>query len=333
MRTRPLARAVAFSAAIALLSAASPAAADDQAVATELFNAGRDLMRQGDFAAACPKLAESVRLEPTVGALAKLAFCEEHERRLVSARARWEQALNLARSAHDAREGEAAREFARVDASVPKLLLHARVAPPPSATIQVDDLRLGLASLGVPLAVAPGPHAIEVSAPGKMSWSTTAEGGSKGGTIAIEIPPLEDAPAPPSVDIAPPMPAPPLSSAERAHAAAAPRPLGPWREAGLGVAAAGGVVLGIGAVLGIVAIEQKFGAQCAGTSCPSDASARQLEGAQSSANRSTEAFVVGGILAAGGLSLWLLGPRASEPSAPQIEARAGVGALSVRGRF
>ena len=42
-------------------------------MATELFNAGRDLMTAGNFAAACPKLAESARLDVKVGTLGKLA--------------------------------------------------------------------------------------------------------------------------------------------------------------------------------------------------------------------------------------------------------------------
>ena len=83
---------------LALLGPVAPtvARADDEAVATQLFNAGRDLMKQGDYASACPKLAESARLKPTVGALARLAACEEHEKRLVSAYTRWQQALNVA---------------------------------------------------------------------------------------------------------------------------------------------------------------------------------------------------------------------------------------------
>ena len=47
---------------VAALAFMSPtiARADDEAAATEFFNVGRDLMRRGDYVAACPKLAESV---------------------------------------------------------------------------------------------------------------------------------------------------------------------------------------------------------------------------------------------------------------------------------
>jgi hypothetical protein len=312
---------------LAAICAVRPAFADDQAVATELFNAGRDLMRQGDFAAACPKLAESARIEPTVGALAKLALCEEHERRLVSARARWEQALNLARSTRDAREAEATREFARVDAKVPKLLFHARSALPPGVTLRVDDLQLNAASLGVPLAVEPGQHSIEVSAPGKKPWSEVVEGKADGTTTSLEVPVLEDAPPTPRsvvVPIAPPPPAAPQETpAPASHFSA-------WRTVSIGVVAAGVVVLGIGGALGIEAIAQKSDAACAGTTCPNDTSARQLEDAQGSAGRSTAAFVVGGVLAAGGLSMLIFAPRASET---RVEVHGNLGGFSVSGRF
>jgi hypothetical protein len=316
-------------------SAARHAPADDESVATELFDAGRDLMREGNFAAACPKLAESARVKPTVGALAKLALCEEHERRLVSARARWEQALNLARSTRDARQGEATREFARIDAKVPKLLLHVRSALPPGATIRVDELHLGVASLEVPLAVETGPHSIEVSAPGKKPWSVAVEGRADGATTSLEIPVLEDAPAarPAPVSVAP-LPASTQPEQPQEGVTAPARHGSPWQTVSIGVIAAGVVVVGIGAALGVEAISQKSGAQCARTTCPNDASAQKLEDAQGSANRSTAAFVVGGVLALGGLSLRLISPpRSREPPEPHVEVRAGLGGFSVSGTF
>src|SRR5260370_30941466 len=120
------------------LTWSTPARADDEAAATELFNTGRDLRKAGDCGAACPKLAESVRLKPTVGALAKLAACDEHEKRLANARARWQQALNLARAVGDNRAAEVEREVARIDAVVPKVTFAAQAALPEGAVIRLD---------------------------------------------------------------------------------------------------------------------------------------------------------------------------------------------------
>ena len=57
---------IATSLALGRAAFAQPSATD-AALATELFNTGRDLMKDGQFVAACPKLSESVRLDPKVG--------------------------------------------------------------------------------------------------------------------------------------------------------------------------------------------------------------------------------------------------------------------------
>ena len=57
----------------------------DPAAAEWLFREGRALMKKGDFAPACAKLAESQRLDPAVGTLMNLAECEERIGRTASA--------------------------------------------------------------------------------------------------------------------------------------------------------------------------------------------------------------------------------------------------------
>src|ERR1019366_2385006 len=58
-----------------------PAFADpspaDRSVATQLFEEGRALLRQGNVAAACPKLEESERIDPGGGTLLNVALCPE----------------------------------------------------------------------------------------------------------------------------------------------------------------------------------------------------------------------------------------------------------------
>ena len=299
MKGWPVALAVGLTWALACPARAGDGT--DKAAATELFDAGRDMMKQGDYAGACPKLAESARLEPTVGALAKLAECEEHEHRLVSAYGRWKQALNLARSAGDERAGDVEKEVARIDAIVPKLQITATGALSPDTVIRVDSVELGPAGLGVALAVEPGPHALQASAPHKTTWSTTVETKADGATTPVTIPVLEDvrpvlAPPPPPPPLFTPQPAPPPPSG---HASA-------WPTVGLVTAGAGVVAVGVGAALGFVAMGQRNDAGCPGNVCPDDAHASTLRGAKGTADVSTALFIVGGALLGGGLATWWL---------------------------
>jgi hypothetical protein len=306
---------VALAALTATSSVTRVARADDDAASTELFNAGRDLMKRGDYAAACPKLAESVRLKATVGALGKLAVCEEHEGRLVVAYGRWHQALNLARSAGDERAAEAEREIARLDRVVPKLLVNAGVALPAGTVIRVDDATFGLGSLGVALAIEPGAHRVETTAPGFKPWSTAIQAAADGATTTVNIPPLEALPASAIAavpgDGSGPPPAggggtgPGGGQSGSSPSPAPVAPSSPWPTIGLFGAGAGLVGVAAGGVLGLLAINQRNAAHCARNVCPDDPSAGKLNDAKTAADFSTGFFIGGGIVAATGFTLWL----------------------------
>src|SRR5207248_8067153 len=95
-------RTLAFLAAFTFAVVAR-AQSNDAGIASQLFDAGRDLMKRGDYASACPKLFESARLEPRVGTLARLAECEEKIGHLAAARGHWKDTVELARAQKDDR--------------------------------------------------------------------------------------------------------------------------------------------------------------------------------------------------------------------------------------
>jgi hypothetical protein len=317
--------ALAISAAVLALAtplAARAGDAEDEAAATQLFDAGRDMMKSGDYARACPKLAESARLKPTVGALAKLAECEEHERRLVSAYARWKQSLNLARTTGDERVGDVERELARIDALVPKLLVAASGALPSDAAIRVDAIEMSVAGLGVPLAVEPGHHVVQVTAPRKRAWSTAVDTVANGATTPVTIPALEDAGA--SIAVSPLAPTPASLAEPPALSSDARRGSSTWRALGLVAAGAGLGAVIAGGALGIDAIRKRDSAGCPGSVCPDEASAAELNGAKSSANWSTALLASGGALVAGGLFVWWVARDHASGSAGLLVTPAGL---------
>jgi hypothetical protein len=295
-------------ASIVLVSAVAHAqpSSTDVALATELFNAGRDLVKEGNYAAACPKLAESARLDAKVGTLARLAECEEHIGKLASARAHWQQASNLAKSTNDNRVAHAESELARIDRMVPKIEIVLSGDAPRDLVLRLDDAELGAGSLGVKLPVDPGKHTIHASAAGKRAASVEMEAKADGVVSRVVIPALADeaspAPVPAPVPPAPPPREPPPESTGSS----------PLRTIGLATAAVGVVGIGVGTVFGFVAKSKRDDSNvqpggCTGNDCPQPAADARND-ARSAGNVSTVFFVAGAVLAAAGVTMFFVAP-------------------------
>jgi hypothetical protein len=338
-------RAWSSAAAVLLVVGAAQGAgvqSSDVAVAEVLFREGKDRMAAKDYARACPKLADSYRLDPATGTLLALAMCNERANKLASAWAEYADAAARAkREARSDRE-KAARE--KVAALEPRLsyltILTARsVTETPGVEITRNGVQVGTATLGTAVPVDGGAYTISVTAPGKKSWSAQINVAPSGERHTLSVPPLDDS-APPVAPIAAksasastkaPLasPAEPATSAEVRQALVAPD--SEKRESGYGVfgaatIAAGMVSVGIGTGYMLAAMKKNEDSKpgCDGDRCSPAATQDRLD-ARAYGNVATIAFLAGGVLVAMGTTLYIVGappkpPAARTPSPAQASA-------------
>src|SRR4051794_19141828 len=179
---------------IAIAMAASPALAQDaqaQAMGRTLFNEGVTLFNGGNFEAACPKFEASLKAYPGLGTRGKLAECYEKQGRYASAWAAYREVAQLAmRSGDPTREQVAS---ARAKSLEPKLsYVTITLAPAndaPGLVIKRGAVELDRAKLGSAEPVDSGAVTIEVSAPGRKTFTTQLTA-IQGQSSKFDIPPL-----------------------------------------------------------------------------------------------------------------------------------------------
>lgn len=212
--------------ALALAASTTPSRAEqrDPAAADALFREGRALLKQNNFDAACPKLAESFRLDPAPGTLFNLAQCEEGRGRVASAHERWQHLVDTLSSAGklgDDRLPVARERLAALAPQVPKLTIRLKKTAPAGTVVLRDGVELRDAGFGVPLPVDPGEHVVVARAQHRKAAEVRVKL-ALGEARALEVEPGGDdgarsaSPAPsgasqPPAPVAPPEPAePPL---------------------------------------------------------------------------------------------------------------------------
>lgn len=194
----------ATAAALTCILAGSVSRADEattpeqKAAAQALFEQARSLVDQERFAEACPKLAESERLDPGIGTLLWLADCYENVGQTASAWASFKEAAAAAAQKHDNRERVARERATRVESKLSRLTIS--VAPGAAIeglTIHRDGMLVGTAEWGLPLPVDPGAHTVTATAPGRQPWSSTVQVATAAQVDPIMIPLLAAEPSPP----------------------------------------------------------------------------------------------------------------------------------------
>ncbi len=325
--------------------------------AEHLFRDARALIARKDYAAACPKLEESLRLDPAPGTEFNLARCYELEGRLASATHAYLHVADAMRAAHEPDREKVAR--ARAAEITPRLSFLALAFPasPASASdtrLTLDGRELTRAEQTAPLAVDAGDHTLAVTASGKRPWQTSVHVEPGVRMIPVNVPLLEDDPAPaplvvvPPASIPSPIPdaiAPPSAPATEpspeASATPAARPgLGAQRVTAIGLVGAAVVAAGVGTYFGVRAFQLKDDAPpgCRTAACSSSFADSRTDG-----DISTVSFVACGALAVSGAILWLTAPGRSHgtsvtgaPSAGRVVLAPGTSlrsALWISGEF
>lgn len=306
----------------ALLFVPSQARADDTADRAEgLFQEAKQLMEQGRYPEACPKLAEAQALHGGGGTLLALALCHEGENRLATALVEFREAHALAvRAARKDRAELADAHIRSLEVRVSRVLLDGHPVAGVSVTVDGVVVRDEQWTNGIP--VDGGTHTIAASAPGKRPWERRIELQPAGQTERVQIPELE---AQPVTHVPPPI-APTTPSRARV----------PILVTGASLAAVGAAGLGIGAYFGFRALDQHASsqAQCVGAVC-NDVGYQLNDDARRSARISDVALLAGGALAATGIVLLVVGARLPASDTLTVQPMTGPAALGamLSGRF
>jgi len=283
------------------------------ALAEQLFNQGRDLVKANQWADACPKFEASLRYDPVLGTRLNLATCYEHIGKIASAWGLYRESMELATKAGDTKRAEyAQRQATALERRLPKLAISAPPIPPADYVVKRDDTTVDAGAFGVALYVDPGTHKVTASAPGFEPFAvsvTLVEGKTE--TLAI-----------PNLVATPVAAAAPARQTPTEPAA----PASPTRKyMALGIGGAGVAAVAVGLVFGAKANSSFRDAKtlCGPTLvCSNDADyardKKLMSDARSAATTSTVLMIGGGAAIAAGVVVLLTAPRSAERTTARL---------------
>jgi hypothetical protein len=320
---------------------------NDRVAAEALFDEGRNLVAAGKIAEACPKFADSQRLDPSPATLLNLASCWEKLGRTATAWVTYKEAASASSALGRADYVATAQRHA--DALAPKLARVTVLVPQPIEGLELrrDGMVVSSVEWGQAIPVDPGTHTIQARAPGHAEW-TVAAATLEGSLVTVTVPPLEALPAQtsPATAVAPPT-APPAAAAppaEQPPRASGESPLhtpgdSPLRTTGLVIGSAGLVGLVVSGTLAALAkaryndslknCEQGNPSLCNSTGVSQRGDARTY------GDVATVAVCFGAPALVAGAVLWLTGGRPASPTTARVALAplVGGGAAMVEGAW
>jgi hypothetical protein len=339
-RQRILAAALA---AAPLFFFAQPSRAGDAAAAEALLGEAKKLVAQKKYAEACPKFAESNRLDRGAGTLIHLADCYEKNKQTASAWATYKEAASAAQAlGRSDWEKLANKRAAALEKKLAKLTVRV-VEPADGIEVTRDGTQVSQASWGEALPVDAGKHTIAASAPGRLPYETDVVVAKDGERQEIIVPKLEIDEAAAKALAASQAHAPGSGAAGAASASTTPAPPpdvdaggGGQKTVGFIVAGVGVVGLGLGAVTGLMAIGKNNDSKklCPDDgACASQSAVDDSESAKTLGTVSTIGFIAGGVaLAAGAVLVATAGPsKTGLTVVPQAGPKSA--GLGLAGRF
>ncbi len=309
--------------ALAAPPTSTPDAVEQRRSAT--YRAGVTAATAGQWTEAKRLFLQTIALRSSPKALFSLAQSEEQLGETASAQASYEEARAAAVTAREAEVVRAVDQAqAALEPRVPHVHLVIRGAT--GATARLDGRPLA-SSLVV--AADPGRHRLVVEAQDCEPFATTIDLRERQQfELVVDLHPLRRPsplggarPATATLAVSPPSP----STAKARDSVAA--------TLGLVTAGVGIVGLGLGTYFGVEARtknDESYGDGCRGNVCPSSAAATR-NSALSWAGASTAAFIAGGVLAAGGIVVWLAAPSGTTDAAPGGARSAGIVAVPLPG--
>lgn len=290
---------------------ATPSPNPDTKKADETFSAAHKLMKDGNFADACPKFEESQRADPASGTLLALAYCQELSGLLASACSNYRAAADLA-----AKEGQLERQKAateRAEALAKRVSTLTVQVPPeltrhPGLVIKRDGIALERTSYNSAIPLNGGTHAIEVTAPGYERWAAVVTLQNEADHKTLALPAL-DRESDSYIQLTPRRHAQP-GTGPAPFAAAPPaeaHDVRVMRQASLALGIGTAAAVGLGVTFGIAAKSRNDASNrdghCDATGCDVYGAERR-SAALDAATVSTWSFVTAGALGAGALVLY-----------------------------
>jgi hypothetical protein len=291
---------------VACRTASAQEPADRTATAAGLFDEAKALMDRGNYAEACPKLAESQAVDPQLGTMMNLALCYESVGKIASACPIWREATDTATRKMRSDRAELARQHGDSTCRrAPQVAVQIAEQPRRDGlSVTIDGAPLAREQWGLPLSIDPGDHEVRAMGEGAEPWSSRFRVEEQQATVVV-------------VPVLPPVAIPQASGRDSAASTSQQQQsrvigTGIWVLGGTGVAA-----LATSGAFGLAALsrlrESSDGSNCVKNNCNSiGANDRAIASRYATVSDVTLAIGIGAL--ATSVVLWVIAPRGSRPA-------------------